>query len=70
MESGWDTAWTICTFPRKAATWPKQEASYLGHVIEYSPASGPQFLRALQLRRRRAVPVEEARRTIFARIAM
>ena len=24
MESGWDTAWTICTFPRMAATWPKQ----------------------------------------------
>jgi hypothetical protein len=40
-----------------------KQASYLGHVIEYSPASGPQFLRALQLRRRRAVPVEEARRT-------
>jgi hypothetical protein len=24
-----------------------KQASYLGHVIEYSPASGPQFLRAL-----------------------
>jgi hypothetical protein len=46
-----------------------KQASYLGHVIEYSPAFGPQFLRALQ-KRRRAVPVEEARRTIFARIAM
>jgi hypothetical protein len=47
-----------------------KQASYRGHVIDYLPASGPQFLRALQFRRRRAVPLEEARRTISARIAM
>jgi len=47
-----------------------KQASYLGHVIEYLLASGPQFLRALELRRRRAIPLEEARRIIFARISM
>jgi hypothetical protein len=47
-----------------------KQASYLGHVIEYLLASGPQFLRALELRRRRAIPLEEARRTIFARTSM
>jgi spermidine/putrescine transport system ATP-binding protein len=36
-----------------------KQASYLGHSTEYLLASGPQLLRALELRRRIATPLQE-----------